>query len=178
MIKAIAFDLCRVLIKVREIELTSLEFNLSEKFDYQVDGKLFWDWAEELTGFDRKKLEKICWDLMNRLYELREPDIFLKLPKLKFAVATNHLSMIGKWLKEKGIYDYFYCHVISEEIKCQKPEPEFYKILVEKLKEKPEKILFVDDRIGNVEGAQKTGFKVLHYDGSRFLSEVVLENLE
>jgi len=43
MIKAIAFDLIRVLVKARDVSLSPLEFKLSERFDYKVGEELYWD---------------------------------------------------------------------------------------------------------------------------------------
>lgn len=175
MIKAIAFDLARVLINIKDIELTPLEKSLSDAFDYKVGDKLFWNWAEEFTGFKKDKLEKICWDIINKLYELREPDIFSKIPALKFATASNHLSMIKDWLKKEGVYDKFYCHVISEDIHFQKPSQEFNQILIKSLGEKAGDILFIDDKEENIEGAEKVGLKTLFYDGQTPLSESILK---
>ena len=174
-IKAVAFDLARVFIKVRNIELNPVEKSLSEVFDYMVGNQSYWDWAKEKTGLSKKELEKISWDTINKIYELREPDIFEKLPNLKFATASNHLSMIKDWLKLKGVYDKFYCHIISEDIRFMKPSREFYEILIKKLGEKPEDILFVDDKEENIEGAKRAGLKVLLYDGQKLLSESILE---
>lgn len=175
MIKAIAFDLAKVFVKVKNVELNSTEKSLSEVFDYKVGNKLFWDWARDLTGLGRGKLEEICWDTMNKIYEIREPDIFSKLPKLKFATASNHLSMIKDWLRKQGVYDKFYCHVVSEDIHCMKPSREFYEVLIEKLEENPEDILFVDDKEDNIEGAKRVGLKTLRYGGEKSLSESILE---
>ncbi len=175
MIKAIAFDLGRVFIMVKDVKLNPVEKSLSETFDYMVAGELYWDWAKEKTGLSKKELERISWKTINKIYELREPDIFEKLPKLKFATASNHLSMIKDWLKEKGMYDKFYCHVVSEDIHLMKPSKEFYEVLIEKLKEKPEDILLVDDKKENIEGAKSIGLKTLLYDGQKLLSESILE---
>jgi len=177
MIKSIAFDLARVFVKVRGIELNPTEKMFSENFDYKVGDQLFWDWAEEKTGLGRKELENISWNTINKIYEIREPDIFEKLPTLKFATASNHLSMIKDWLKLKGVYDKFYCHVISEDIQCMKPSREFYEILIKKLGEKPEEILMVDDKEENIEGAKRVGLKTLLYNGQKLLSESILEAL-
>jgi len=174
MIKAIAFDLARVFIKVRDIKLNSTEKKLSEVFDYKVGNQIFWEWAKDVTGLDRKELEKISWDTINKLYEIREPDIFTKLPELKFATASNHLSMIKDWLKLKEMYDKFYCHVVSEDIHFMKPSKEFFEVLIEKLRERPEDILFVDDKEDNIEGARRVGLKTLRYDGEKSLSESIL----
>lgn len=176
-IKAVAFDLARAFIKVRDSKLNPTEKKLSEAFDYKVGKQIFWDWASEKTGLSKKVLEKISWDTINKLYEIREPDIFKKLPKVKFATASNHLSMIKDWLKLKGVYDKFYCHVISEDIHFMKPSKEFYEVLIKRLDEKPEDILFVDDKEDNIEGAKNFGLKTLLYDGQKSLSESVLEVL-
>ncbi len=175
MIKAITFDLVRVFIKVRDIKLNPTEKKLSKAFDYKVNNQIYWNWAEDITGLGRRQLEKISWNTINKLYEIREPDIFAKLPKLKFATASNHLSMIKDWLKEKGVYDKFYCHVVSEDIHLMKPSKEFYEVLIEKLEEKPEDILLVDDKRENIEGAKSIGLKTLLYDGQKLLSESILE---
>lgn len=177
MIKGVAFDLVRVFIKVKDIKLNPIEKILSETFDYKVGNKLFWDWAEEKTGLGKNELEKISRETINKLYEIRERGIFEKLPKLKFAAASNHLSMIKDWLKEKRMYDKFYCHVISEDIHFMKPSKEFYKVLTEKLEEKPEDILFVDDKEDNIEGAKKVGLKTLLYDSLEPLSESILKEI-
>lgn len=174
MIKAIAFDLARVLIKVRNIELNSIEKKLSGVFDYMVGNQLYWDWAKNITGFDRKKVEDISWETICKLYELREPDIFEKLPKLKFATASNHLSMIKDWLKKERVYDKFYCHAVSEDIHFMKPSEEFYEVLIERLGEKSEDILFVDDKEDNIGGAKRVGLRTLRYSGEKSLSESIL----
>ncbi|MCX6705521.1 MAG: HAD-IA family hydrolase [Candidatus Woesebacteria bacterium] len=174
-IKAVAFDLARVFINVKNVKLNPVEKSLSEVFDYMVGNQSYWDWAREKTGLSKKELVKISWDTINKIYELREPDIFEKLPKLKFATASNHVSMIKDWLKEKGVYYKFYCHIISEDIHFMKPSRQFYEVLIERLGEKPEDVLFVDDKKENIEEAKSFGLKTLLYDGQKLLSESILE---
>lgn len=58
-----------------------------------------------------------------------------------------------------------------------KPDPRFYEFLAEKLGEKPEDILLVDDRVENIEGAKRCGFNTLHYQPLAVLSEAILEAL-
>lgn len=175
MIKAVAFDLARVFINVRDVKLNLIEKTLSGTFDYKVSGEPYWDWAKEKTGLGKDKLKEISWNILNKLYEVKEPDIFEKLPKLKFATASNHISMIKDWLKKKGMYDKFCCHIISEDVLFMKPSRQFYEILIQKLEEKPGNILFVDDKKENIEGAKKVGLKTLLYDGHNTLSESILE---
>lgn len=178
MIKAIAFDLMGVLVDDDTRSLTPLELALSETFDYKVGNELYWQWAMKKTGKDLEKTKQICWDIINKIYRIKEPDMFEKIPKLKYALASNHLSIIADWLKEKGIYENFYCCIISEEIKFQKPDPEFYRVLIEKMGEKPQEVLFVDDKIKNVEGADKAGLRTLLYNNDRLLSREINEFLK
>lgn len=96
--------------------------------------------------------------------------MFTKIPKLKFVVASNHLTMIKKWLKQENYDRYFNDLVISEDVKYQKPEPEFYRVIIHRLGENPEEVLFIDDREENLEAARKAGFQTLTYDGKRLLS--------
>ena len=173
MIKAIAFDLIRVLVKIKNVSFTTIEDKLSDEFNYKVGDELYWDWAQKVTGENLIKTKEICWRIINKIYEINEPDLFSKIPQLKFVVASNHLSMIKDWLKGKEVYDSFYSLVVSEDIKCQKPDLEFFEILIEKIGEKPEEILFVDDHTENIEGASKAGLQTLHYNGSRLLSEEI-----
>jgi len=173
MVKAIVFDLVRVLIKVRDITFTPLESELSEAFDYKIGDELYWDWAVKITDKSLEETKSICWRTINKIYVIKEPDLFAKIPKLKFALASNHLSMIKDWLKKENWFDQFYCHVISEDVKCQKPDPRFYQVLIGKLKEKPEETLFIDDKAENIKGAEEADFRVLHYTGERLLSREI-----
>jgi len=173
MIKAIAFDLIRVLLRVKDVSFTPLEFKLSEAFDYKIDGELYWDWAVKQTGKNLLETKNICWQTINKIYAIKERGLFVKIPKLKFAIASNHLSMIKDWLKNENWYDQFYCWAISEDVKCQKPDPRFYQILISKLREKPEETLFIDDKPENIKGAGEAGFRVLHYTGERLLSREI-----
>lgn len=50
----------------------------------------------------------------------------------------------------------------------------FDEVLIEKLGEEPEDILFVDDKEDNIEGAMKVGLKTLRYSGGKSLSEGIL----
>ena len=50
-------------------------------------------------------------------------------------------------------------------------------ILIERLGEKPEDILFVDDKEDNIKGAKRVGLKTLRYRGEKSLSESILKEV-
>jgi HAD superfamily hydrolase (TIGR01549 family) len=172
-VKAIAFDLTRVLIKRKDIFLSPLELILSKSFDYKVGDELYWDWAVKQTKKNLIETKNICWKTINKIYEINEPDLFTKIPKLRYLAASNHLSIIKDWLKKRNYFDYFSDIVISEDIGFQKPDINFYKILINRSGENPDEILFIDDKIENIQGAKKANLQTLLYNGERLLSEEI-----
>ena len=52
--------------------------------------------------------------------------------------------------------------VFSYEVKSIKPEPEIYKILIDKYDLIPENCVFLDDTLANIEAAKKFGFNTIH----------------
>lgn len=51
----------------------------------------------------------------------------------------------------------------SCEMNSRKPEKKIYEKAISSLKEKPQKILFIDDRIRNLEPAKELGIKTIQY---------------
>ena len=56
--------------------------------------------------------------------------------------------------------DFFNGVVVSSDIHMIKPYEGIYKYILEKYKLNPEECLFIDDRLENIEGAQKVNIKV------------------
>lgn len=53
--------------------------------------------------------------------------------------------------------------VVSGEEKLVKPNPELYNVLIDRYDVKPDESVFIDDKLINVEGARKIGFKGIHF---------------
>ena len=51
--------------------------------------------------------------------------------------------------------------VMSGDEKLVKPDPELFKILINKFQIKPENSVFIDDNYRNIESANKIGFKTI-----------------
>lgn len=175
LIKAVAFDFVGVFVKETDFALDPVEQLLESKFGILNTDGAFFSWATLETGLTKEALEEKVRHVVFNLYRVREPDIFLKLPKLKFSTATNHLSYIDDWFKGQNISRYFDYYVNSAKIGFQKPESDFYRVLVETLDEPPGEILFVDDNAENCQGAENFGLKVLHYKRETTLSEEILK---
>lgn len=67
-------------------------------------------------------------------------------------------------MREKfaGLFEIFDGGVISCRVHQVKPEPEIYKTLIETCSLTPERTLFIDDTLENVEGAMKMGIQGYH----------------
>lgn len=54
-----------------------------------------------------------------------------------------------------------------------KPDAEIFEAVVRELGAQPADLLFVDDRLENVQGAERVGLKALHYTGAESLREMI-----
>jgi 2-haloacid dehalogenase len=106
------------------------------------------------------------------------------------AAYTNTVE-IAKQLKQKGYplyglsnwsaetfpyarqkYDFFSLFddmVISGYVGHVKPEPEIYRIALEKIRRPPQECLFIDDSLPNINQANTMGFAIIHFQSSEQL---------
>ncbi len=173
MIKAVAFDFVGVFIKEIDFPLDPVEHLLESKFGLLNTDEEFFDWAIRETGLNTLDIESRVKYIIDNLYQVRDPDIFDKLPKLKFATATNHLSYTDDWFKKLPISKNFGYFVNSATIGYQKPEPEFYQTLVNIVQEKPEDILFIDDKAENCVSAEKCLHLLMNLIGHNYIANQV-----
>lgn len=97
----------------------------------------------------------------------------LKNKDYKIALLSNNSIKLKEKLVEDGISDIFNVVVISAEVGCQKPQPEIFDILFKKLELEPNEVIFIDDTIKSLEGADKIGYiPVLYKDNQTFKSEL------
>ena len=64
--------------------------------------------------------------------------------------------------------------VVSGEEKMVKPNPEIYKVLLDRYQLNPSECIFIDDRQANVDGAEKVGIKGVLFQGSDSLRQQLL----
>jgi HAD superfamily hydrolase (TIGR01509 family) len=56
--------------------------------------------------------------------------------------------------------------IISAEVRVAKPDPEIYRMMLEKIDLIPERTLFIDDFIENIDGAKAVGMHALLFTSS------------
>jgi putative hydrolase of the HAD superfamily len=90
----------------------------------------------------------------------------LKESGVKIAILSNmHRDFLDYLNKECEWMQLFDVRVFSCELGIMKPEMEIYQFLIQKLQTEPSKILFIDDRQVNVDGAIKAGLKSVVFSG-------------
>lgn len=181
MIKAIIFDLGDVFIiddlsmkkffKITKINPKELEVASEKhfhKFDTaKIDAIKFWNkivkdlnlpkkgiyYSEMMTHFYSKhaKINKRLESLVKKL----------KRKGYKIAILSNRPEPAVKVDREKGWYDHFSDVVVSSEIGIRKPDKRIYKILLRRLKMRPEECVFVDNDSENLIPARSLGMKTI-----------------
>lgn len=179
MIKVIAFDLVGVLVKEKDIELSSAESKLERMFgpnyndtDYLKKGKL-------IIG---ENIIETTKNIIHTLYEVKNKLLIKTIksnyPYIKIVIATNHLSYIRSFIEENFDIIYLDDVVISAEINKIKPNADFYEYLLHKFNINPNELLFLDDNIENINGADKLGINTIKVEKNMDLLNEILYFLQ
>ncbi len=187
--RAIVFDHGGVLTKV--IDKTKVRAYLQKSFSFSDEEFLAaWKrWKESKMQiedfFAGLAKEKNITLPSNWLFGLEEamvksidlnPEMTMLIKKIKekgykVAIFSNVQKPLDSYLRNLGHYDGFDPVVLSSEIGCEKPDPIAYKILLQKLNLKSDEIIFIDDKIENVEGARSEGIESIHFKSVSDLKE-------
>lgn len=164
MIKVIAFDLVGVLVSEKDIELSEVEEKLERMFGPNLNDE---DYLKQVKKIVEKDLEVINTTkiLINKLYKVKDKKIFKKIKEInenvKIIIATNHLSFVKDFIKESFNIDYLDDIIISAEIHKIKPNLDFYQYILNKYSIESKELLFLDDNINNINGAQALGINTI-----------------
>lgn len=164
MIKVIAFDLVGVLVSEKDIELSEVEEKLERMFGPNLNDE---DYLIEARKIIEKDLEVINTTkvLINKLYKVKDKKMFKKIKEInenvKIIIATNHLSFVKDFIKESFNIDYLDDIIISAEIHKIKPNLDFYQYILNKYSIESKELLFLDDNINNINGAQILGINTI-----------------
>lgn len=164
MIKVIAFDLVGVLVNERDIVLSNEEEKLERLFGPNLSDDDYLKKAKEIVC-NEKNIVNNTKTLINKLYRVKEKDIFKKIKKInskvKVVIATNHVSFVKEFINSHFDINYLDDLIISAEINRIKPNLDFYEFILDKYKINANELLFLDDSIENVNGANVLGIKTI-----------------
>ena len=112
---------------------------------------------EQLTEIDSvtwMKFDTVMWDWIEEL----------RSEKKRVAILSNMPRDLGETIKTRtDKFDRFDQVTLSYEVHSVKPEPAIYEHCLEGIETAPEKTLFLDDRIANVQGAELLGIRAVHF---------------
>lgn len=92
----------------------------------------------------------------------------------QIALLSNAGDDLRQALEEQWrISDLFDLIVISAEEGLAKPNPEIYRLILERLGVEPREAVFVDDFIENVNSASAIGMYAIHFKGSRHVRNML-----
>lgn len=154
MIKLIAFDLVGVLVREKDIELSTIEDKLERLFGPNLSDEEYLKKASFIAK--NENAIDITNKIINKLYEPREENLLSKIknecPNVKIIIATNHVSYIKQYIEKTfpEIDDI----IISAEINKIKPNFDFYEYILDKYEINPDEMLFLDDNKDNVLAAE------------------------
>jgi putative hydrolase of the HAD superfamily len=107
--------------------------------------------------------------LMDDLARLRAGGIELHLATVQEHHRARHL-----W-ETLGFRAQFDAMHYAADLGCAKPDPAFFRAIEARTGFAPGDLLLIDDRVNNIEGARACGWGALLWDGTRRLSEILLE---
>lgn len=79
------------------------------------------------------------------------------------AMLSDVTQYQAEIIRKMGYYDLFTPVLLSYEIRVKKPNPEAFQILLKKLNLPASSVLFIDDRMENVEAAKKQGIDSIQF---------------
>jgi putative hydrolase of the HAD superfamily len=149
-------------------------FDLAEELIYEtgyVEGMVgeavFWEAFRQRTGISATD-EELREEVLAR-FTLREAVLKYVERARASGMVTGILSDQTDWLDElnrRTPFFYLFDHVFNSfYLKKGKRDPSVFGEVTAKLGLKPEEVLFVDDKTGNISRARASGLRVLHFTG-------------
>lgn len=184
MIKLVIFDLAGVCMEEADYACIS---ELCEKYELNIDD-FYDDYYERIkeAELDKSTVEEV-WEGLKEKYGLEESPLMIRkrmdelrvfIPetmeivkdlkgKVTLAFLTNEAKSNYEDFKDRmNDFDFGYC---SYEIKARKPAKEAFLPFLEREGVKPEEVIFLDNKEGNLSGAKEMGIHTIHFKGAEQL---------
>jgi putative hydrolase of the HAD superfamily len=111
------------------------------------------DHLTELDNQSWMRFDPAMWEWVGQLRSAGKP----------IAMLSNMPRELGEALGKTDRLGQFDFVTLSYEVRSAKPEPAIYEHCLAGLGTPPDKTLFLDDRMPNVEGAEKLGIRAVHF---------------
>src|SRR4030042_5608042 len=181
MIEAIIFDFGGVIIPEPEGDVNMY---FSEKFGVPYDlteatidrlllkfqtgdttDKEFWSTFATEVGIEMPEEYEKLW-LNEASIVPRKPDVVEIVRKLgeagyKLAILSNTIPPYARYNREKGNYNGFEYIILSSEVGIKKPNPEFYRLALERIGAQALDCVYIDDKEKYLKPAEGIGMKTI-----------------
>lgn len=120
-----------------------------------------------------KKLIKFVKKAYKRNFTLNKP-LFKKARELKskgykIAILSDQWHLSARVFITNDFYKFFNPIILSCYVGFRKPNPEIYKLILEKLKLKPSETLFIDNQKWNINPAKRLGMRTILFKSNKQL---------
>lgn len=124
---------------------------LAERFPQYCEPIFYWKdkWHDMIDGIEEGSVE-----ILTALYKQDYP---------LFGLTNWSAETLPVVMAQYDFFNYFRDIIVSGEVNTIKPEPEIYKILLNKHNLNPADCIFIDDSLANVQAAQDLGINVIHF---------------
>ncbi len=175
--KTVIFDLGGVVVARKSEKMTDEFRNF---FSFLADKQMphFWEEYDRGTltidqtidiihtekGYERSFCEQCVMDAINMQEEIEATARLIEelhQGGYRLLVLSNMSLEFIQFIRKLPVYRFFSGEVVSCEEHTVKPEPEIFKILLERYNVDPSDALFVDDRPANLEAASTHGINII-----------------
>lgn len=139
-------------------------------YDVTFDTPEFWSVLYELLGQDESFKDEFLNILIKYNYVTKDAEKFINRQKeegKKLYFISNILEISFENCLKTPVMQQFDGGVASYKVGMEKPNPGIYRVLLEKYNLDPEKTVFIDDKMENVQGARNVGMWSFWYSASQ-----------
>ncbi|MFX0199267.1 MAG: HAD family hydrolase [Candidatus Hodarchaeota archaeon] len=156
----------------REEFLTFAEENVEKLFQGKISADEFW--ARFSQRYGRKVEEELFGRFFHSSPDQEVMDLIKQLKgSSRVVCGTNTIDPHYDYHLSRGHYDVFDAVFASNKIGLSKPNPEFYRYILENEGVRPENAFFVDDTEANVLTARKMGISASLFTDPKSLSREI-----
>ncbi|MEM5790930.1 MAG: HAD family phosphatase [Candidatus Aenigmatarchaeota archaeon] len=140
----------------------------------KISSEEFWLEGSKKIGIKKGLFKKIWIDELEKCkYNKNVLGLVNKLKQKGYKIGLlSNVSRIDYLKKGKRICQIFYPNIfLSFKIGYKKPSEKIFKFALRKLKLSPEEVIFIDNRMNNVESAKRIGMIGIHFSSSEKLIE-------
>jgi 2-haloacid dehalogenase len=193
-VEKIIFDLGRVLVKFNVRNLFRKIITTEEEIDYFLQNICTWEWhiqqdlvqdtsqvsAPLVQQFPKyqEAIEAFYGRFLEMIEGTYEKNVKLAMDLKQKGYPIYVLSnfpgdQYDKYEKHNSFLQIFDDKIISGHVGLAKPDTKIYQFAIDKFHLIPERSLFIDDKIENIEGAKQLGIQTIHLQNPDELPELI-----